>query len=115
MTMPSTVLATVTASAPADTAAAAISGSSGVFGLSLAHRGRPAAAAASTTAAVATAEWAKRARRSSRFGHEALTSTATTSGGASASSSAARANSSTVRPQMLATTRAPVAARAGRS
>ena len=64
---------------------------------------------------VADEEWANNARRSSRFGHEALISTATTTSGASASSSAARANSSTVRPQMLATTRAPVAARPGRS
>ena len=115
ITIPSTVLATVTASAPAAAAAPATSGRSYVLGLSFAHRGRLAAAAASTTSAVAVAEWANSRRRSSRLGQEALTSTATTWDGASASNDAARANSSTVRPQMLATTRAPEATRAGRS
>ena len=51
MAMPSTVFTSVTASAPASAAAAAISGRSATFGLSLAHRGRPAAAVAATAAA----------------------------------------------------------------
>ena len=90
-TRPSRVLTSVTASAPPSRAAAAISGSSGVVGLSLAHRGRRQPAVASIAARVAAAEWANMCRRSSRLGQERLTSTATTSRGARARRSAAAA------------------------
>ena len=85
------------------------------MGLSLAHRGRPHPSVARSTSVVASAEWANRSRPASVLGHDRLTSTATTPSGAAASSSAARRYSSTVRPQIDATTRAPVASSAGRS
>jgi hypothetical protein len=85
------------------------------LGLSFAHRGRPQAAVAASASSVAAAEWANIRSRSSTLGHETLTSTATTSGGAPASIAAALPNSSTVRPQMLATTRAPDSTSGGRS
>jgi hypothetical protein len=113
--MPITVLTSVTASAPASLAARAMAGRSVTLGLSLAHRGRPQAAVAATTAAVASAEWANTSDRDSTFGQERFTSTATTSAGASASAVAAFSNSATLRPQMLATTRAPASTRAGSS
>ena len=112
--IPKSVLVRVRASAPAPSAAPAISTRSEVLGLSLAHRARPAAPAASTASAVAVAEWANMRERSSRLGQLTLTSTATTPG-APAIWPAAVANSSTVRPQTLATTRAPVAASRGSS
>jgi len=113
--MPKRVLTSVTASAPPSRAAAATSGSSGVVGLSFAHRGRRQPAVASITDRVAVVEWANMCRRSSRLGQERFTSTATTSLGARASRSAAARYSSTERPQMLATMRAPVPRSAGRS
>ena len=62
------------------------------------------------TSAVAHRDRGRRgARPPSRFGQHRFTSTATTSGGAAARSSAARRYSSTVRPQIDATTVAPVA------
>jgi hypothetical protein len=78
----------------------------------LTQRGCP-HSAADTASAVAVAEWANMRERSSTLGQLTLTSTATT--GAPTSSAAAAAKSSTLRPQMLATTRAPVAASGGRS
>ncbi len=92
-----------------------MSGSSWVVAPSLAQRGRRHPLVASIAARVATAEWENMCRRSSRFGQERFTSTATTSAGARARRSAAARYSSTVRPQMLATTRAPVSRSAGRS
>ena len=65
----------VSPSAPAPSAAPAISTTSGTFGLSLAHRGRPHAVAA-TTRAVASAEWANIRDRSSTLGQLTLTSSA---------------------------------------
>ena len=58
---------------------------------------------------VAAAEWANRSRAASVLGQERFTSTATTDAGASASRAAAASYSATVRPQIEATTRAPVA------
>ena len=81
----------VSASAPADRAAAPISVRSVTLGLSLAQRGRRQAALAATASAVADAEWANMRRRSSRLGQLTFTSTATTSGGAPASMAAALA------------------------
>jgi hypothetical protein len=109
MAMPITVLTSVTASAPAAWAAPATSTRLGALGLSLAQRGRPHASVAAMTSAVAEGEWAKRSRPASVLGHDRLTSTATTPAAASASNSAARRYSSTLRPQIDATTRAPVA------
>ena len=60
-------------------------------------------------------EWAKIPRRPSRLGHDRLTSTATTSAGAPWSSSAARRKSSTLLPQIEATTVAPASISRGRS
>ena len=104
-----------TASAPASWAATAIEVRSLTLGLSLAHSGSPQTDAAPTASAVVDGEWANMRLRSSRLGHETLTSTATTPAGASDSISAARRYSSTDRPQMLATTRAPVASTPGSS
>ena len=53
----------VTASAPASATASATSTMRSVFGLSLAHRGRPQAAVAAITAADSSASWAKIASR----------------------------------------------------
>ena len=91
ITMPSKVFVSTTASAPARWAASAISGRSAAFGLSLAHIGRPTTVDASMTSAVAVRLWANIEPRSSRFGHDTLTSTATTPSGAAASAAAARA------------------------
>ena len=109
MAMPSTVLTSVTASAPAAAAASATSARSATFGLSLAQRGRPhAGATAATTSAVAAGEWANMRRAVLEVGARQLTSTATTSAGAG-QQAGGLAKSSTVRPQMLTTTRAPAA------
>src|SRR5260221_11334116 len=84
-----------------------------VLGHNLAHRGRRPPAVAARTSNVADDECANILLRSSRFGHDTFTSTAMTDAGASASNSAARWNSPTVRPQMLATTRALARSSAG--
>src|SRR5439155_8707816 len=83
--------------------------------LSFAHNGRPHARLASTTSAVAAAEWANMRRRSSTLGHDTFTSTATTPSGAPERIVATFSYASTVNPQMLATTRAPVASSGGSS
>ena len=64
---------------------------------------------------VLPAEWANRSRAASVFGHDRFTSTATTSSGAPASIAAAASYSATERPQIEATTRAPVSSSGGRS
>src|SRR2546429_6712924 len=107
MAMPITVLISVSASAPAPRAAPAISTRSVTFGLSLAQRGRRQAAAAATASAVADAEWANIRRRYSTLGQLTFTSTAITSAPALASMVAAFWYASTVKHQMLATTREP--------
>ena len=112
---PGSVFTSVSAAAPAWTAAAATSTRLAVPGESFTQRGRPAAAAAATTSAVAMGERANISRPSSRFGHDTLTSTAMIESDAAAMSAAALAYSSTRLPQMLTTTRAPAASRAGRS
>ena len=114
MAMASTVLTSVTASAPAPRAAPATSATSATVGLSLAHRGSAGqdSPTAATTSAVAEGEWANIRRRSSRFGQLTLTSRATMPG-TPASAAAALAKSSTRWPQMLTTTRAPAATQAG--
>ena len=94
--MPSTVLTSVTASAPPSRAASAIGDEVGDVRAEL----RPPRSAARRGGrhrprAVASAEWAKRSRAASVFGHERFTSTATTSAGASASSAAAASYSAT--------------------
>src|SRR3954454_21135715 len=109
MAMPLTGLTSVSASAPAPRAAPAISVRSVTLGLSLAHRGRRQPAVAAIASAVSAGEWANIDRRLSTLGQLRLTSTATTSGGAPASAVAAFSYASTVKPQMLATTVAPVA------
>ena len=116
MAMASTVLTSVTASAPASRAAPATSARSATVGLSLAHRGRPGQCSptAVTTSAVAVGEWANIRRRSSTLGQLTLTSNAV-SPSTPARRPAAVAKSSTRCPQMLTTTRAPVAASRGRS
>ncbi len=78
------------------------------LGLSFTHRGSPQTAAAATASAVARAEWANmRLRSSRRLGQLTLTSTATTPGRPGQQSAPPVGRSSTRRPQMLATTRAP--------
>ncbi len=114
--MPSAVLISVTATAPASRTALATSTTRSVFGLSFAHIGKRATEHAATTSADNSASWANIPRRPSRFGHERFTSSATTCGGtATASIRAASAYSSTLRPHTLTTTRAPAATSAGRS
>ena len=71
MAMASAVLIRVTPSAPAASAAPAISARSATVGLSLAHSGQVGArssATAASTSAVAAGEWANIWRRSSMFG-----------------------------------------------
>ncbi len=80
MAMPSTVLISTRASAPASSAAPATSTMSGVFGLNFTHSGNRHAAAAVTACAVARAEWANMRPRSSRLGQLTFTSTAMTPG-----------------------------------
>jgi hypothetical protein len=84
-------------------------------GLSLAHRGRAGhdSPTAVITSAVAAGEWANILRRSSMLGQLTLTSTAVIPG-MPATAAAALAKSPTRWPQMLTTTRAPVAASRGR-
>ena len=82
ITMPITVLTSVTADAPASCAAAATATSWSVLGLSLAHTGRPQTRDAAIASAVAVGECAKRCDPPSRFGQLRFTSTATTDGGA---------------------------------
>src|SRR5439155_614725 len=87
-----------------------------VLGESLAHTILSAPAASRTpptTSAASFASWANMRRGSSRLGQERLISHATTPSHTASASAAAR-YSSTVLPQMLATTRAPLARRAGR-
>ena len=67
------------------------------------------------TERVSSTEWAKRSRAASVLGQERFTSTATTAAGASARSVAAASYSAMVRPQIDATTRAPVSSSGGRS
>ncbi len=116
MTIARAVLINVTASAPWASAAPATSARSATVGLSLAHSGTsgPLPATADRTSAVAVGEWANMWRRSSTFGQLTLTSMAATPS-TPTSSDAALAKSSTRWPQMLTTTRAPVAASRGRS
>ena len=104
--IPRTVFAITTASAPALWAASAISGNSGVLGLSFAQSGFLTTFTASTTSVMAWIECENSFLRSSKLGHEAFISIATTSGGVSRRWKAASVNSWTVEPQMLATIRA---------
>ena len=83
-TIPSIVLTSVTASAPAACTASATSTMRSVFGLSFAQRGRPQPSVAAITAADISLSWAKIPPRPSRLGHDRLTSTATTPSGAAA-------------------------------
>ena len=71
------MLTRVRASAPPSTAAWAISTISVEFGLNFAHRGRLTLSVAASTERVIEAEWEKIFPRSSTFGQDTFTSTAT--------------------------------------
>ena len=100
--MPSSVFATTSASAPASSAARAISATSATFGVSLAQIGTRAQRLISAIArCVSFADMAKARPSASMFGQEMLASIAATPGSDNASQAAA--NSSAVSAETLAT------------